>query len=187
MGSSLSPICHNFYPSASGTSSYTPSHHEVSSPKILNFALLPHSIDLATRLRHKNIDEHHIKYNRHQVLLPGSLLYQSWRGANISRHQWGSFQSLKNAGSVHSDIEGGDNGLLCLVMCPSMYLIMDVLVLIRQKKLRCFPVIPDGYTEATTIKLVQHHKVYKTQFYINKSCDDALKQQTLLAFHNYYA
>ena len=44
--------------------------------------------------------------------------------------------------------------------------------------------IPDGSTSAAKTKLVQQHKVIKTQFDITKACDDSLKQQPLEAFHN---
>ena len=47
-------------------------------------------------------------------------------------------------------------------------------------------VIPDGATSSTTSKLVRQHKAHKTEFYITKSCGDALKQHLLTAFVNDY-
>ena len=46
--------------------------------------------------------------------------------------------------------------------------------------------IPDGEIAAATSELVRHHKGLRTQFDTTKSCDDALKQQILSAFHNDY-
>ena len=46
--------------------------------------------------------------------------------------------------------------------------------------------ILDRATVSYTSKLMQHHKVIKTQVGIAKAFDESLKQQILEAFHNDY-
>ena len=89
-------------------------------------------------------------------------------------------------GSIHRELGGGGNILLGLVMNTSLYLIITGSELKFQQHTGYLPVIPDGSTRATTIKIVQQHKVQKKQFYITKARDDALKQHIIAAFHYDY-
>ena len=66
------------------------------------FSLLLHRFesDYQTPIEELSFDQHHhVKWNRHQVLIPDSLPNQSWRVTNIQRHSWSSFQT-KNKCSV---------------------------------------------------------------------------------------
>ena len=86
-----------------------------------------------------------------------------------------NFKVKKNAGSVQSDLGGGDNNSLVLFMRPDMYLILIGSEFNLPQQPGYLSVIPDGFTVATTSKLLQYHKVHKTQFYRTKSCDYYLK------------
>ena len=91
-----------------------------------------------------------------------------------------------NAGSFHSGLRGGGNGLLGLAMCQFMYLILNGLALNLPQHPGYLPVVPYGATGETTSELVQQQMVHKTQFDITKSCDEDMRQKILASSHNDY-